>query len=401
MKALRKKRSDQERWKDKFDRPAPRQRGPLLSLVGVHLTQVESPAAPSDQGADGQSLGPTVSPKQGLAPNPQSLGPTVSPSISENTLRTDGRSEVSLQREESLLLAPLQWEVRQLLQGIAQSQAIISVRQIANQLRASMEGVKKAIRVLKKIGIVQTTAVRTADVQGFRVHLKTEIPVRKGTLNEARGIIKRLGLTPNGRSQVLRTNPPMYVCKKNTYIQEEDIKNLLGVCPVEWKIREATLITIADYYPDMDPTTFRLSLLQALEQAREGKAVIKKPNAWLKAAFEKNGAPLITARDIEAQVTRGQGATIKHRAASQADHHLVPAAQPEESEILRRYLAAPEDQRQEIDHQAAEHLAEMQPMLDQIGPDKTQEILIHARIEAARAVLAIPASAPGDEGEDH
>ena len=146
----------------------------------------------------------------------------------------------------------------------------------------------------------------------------------------------------------------MYVCKKNTYIQEEDIKNLLGVCPVEWKIREATLITIADYYPDMDPTTFRLSLLQALEQAREGKAVIKKPNAWLKAAFEKNGAPLITARDIEAQVTRGQGATIKHRAASQADHHLVPAAQPEESEILRRYLAAPEDQRQEIDHQAAE-----------------------------------------------
>ena len=289
MKALRKKRSDQERWKDKFDRPAPRQRGPLLSLVGVHLTQVESPAAPSDQGADGQSLGPTVSPKQGLAPNPQSLGPTVGPSISENTLRTDGRSEVSLQREESLLLAPLQWEVRQLLQGIAESQAIISVRQIANQLRASMEGVKKAIRVLKKIGIVQTTAVRTADVQGFRVHLKTEIPVRKGTLNEARGIIKRLGLTPNGRSQVLRTDPPMYVCKKNTYIQTTNITQLLQACPAEWKIREATLTTIADYYPDMDPTTFRLSLLRAVEQAKEGKVPIKHPNAWLKAAFEKTG----------------------------------------------------------------------------------------------------------------
>ena len=401
MKALRKKRSDQERWKDKFDRPAPRQRGPLLSLVGVHLTQVESLAAPSDQGADGQSLGPTVSPKQGLAPNPQSLGPTVSPSISENTLRTDGRSEVSLQREESLLLAPLQWEVRQLLQGIAESQAIISVRQIANQLRASMEGVKKAIRVLKKIGIVQTTAVRTADVQGFRAHLKTEIPVRKGTLNEARGIIKRLGLTPNGRSQVLRTNPPMYVCKKNTYIQTTDITQLLQACPAEWKIREATLTTIADYYPDMDPTTFRLSLLRAVEQAKEGKAPIKHPNAWLKAAFEKNGAPLITARDIEAQVTRGQGANTKHRAVSQAAHHLVPAAQPEESEILRRYLAAPEDQRQEIDRQAAEQLAKTQPMLDQIGPDKHQEILVHARIEAARAVLTIPASAPGAEGEDH
>ena len=298
MTALRKKRSDQERWKDKFDRPTPRQRERLLSLVGVSPTQADSPKSPLDQDTDGQSLGPTVSPKQGLAPNPQSLGPTVGPSLSQNTLRTNGQSEASLQQEEAILLAPLQWEVRQILQGIAESHAIISVRQIANQLKASIEGVKKAIRVLKKVGIIQTKAVRTADIQGFRVHLKTEILVQKGTLNEARGIVKRLGLTPNRRSQVLRTNPPKYVCKKNTYIQEEDVKGLLRVCPAEWKIREATLTTIADYYPDMDPTTFRLSLLRAVEQAREGKAKIKHPNAWLKAAFEKNGAPLLAARDI-------------------------------------------------------------------------------------------------------
>ena len=273
--------------------------------------------------------------------------------------------------------------------------------------KATIRGVRDAMQVLEETGgILSKQTVRTATEQGIQFTLDHSISFRQASLKETLGIPKRAYIhRPTvGRRTVV---PPsdrrssMYVCKKNTYIQEEDIKNLLEVCPVEWKIREATLITIADYYPDMDPTTFRLSLLQALEQAREGKAVIKKPNAWLKAAFEKNGAPLITARDIEAQVTRGQGATTKHRAASQADHHLVPAAQPEESEILRRYLAAPEDQRQEIDHQAAEHLAEMQPMLDQIGPDKTQEILIHARIEAARAVLAIPASAPGDEGEDH
>ncbi len=35
MTALRKKQSDQERWKDKFGRPAPRRPERLLSLVGV------------------------------------------------------------------------------------------------------------------------------------------------------------------------------------------------------------------------------------------------------------------------------------------------------------------------------------------------------------------------------
>ena len=39
-------------------------------------------------------------------------------------------------------------------------------------------------------------------------------------------------------------------------------------------------------------------------------------------------------------------------------------------------------------------------MLDQIGPDRYQEILVHARIEAARVVLAIPISAPSEDGED-
>ena len=399
MAALRKKRSDQERWKDRFDRPAPRQQERLLSLVGVHPTQAEPPAVPADESADGQSLGPTVGPEQGLAPNRQSLGPTVGPSVTKNRLRTDGQSEVSPQ-EGAILLAPLQWEVRQLLRGIAASQTIISVRQIANQLEASIEGVKKAIRILKKVGILQTTAVRTADVQGFRVDLKTTISVRKGTLNEARGIVKRLGLTPNGRSQPLRTNPPrMYVCNKNTYIQATDITQLLEICPEEWKIREATLIAIADYYPEMDRTTFRLSLLRAVEQAKEGKVLIRNANAWLKAAFEKNGAPLITARDIEAQVTRGQGARPGRPARPQAGQP-APVARPEEDEVLRQYMAAPEEQRREIDRRAEEKIKTMRGILVQVGPDKHQAILVQARIEAARTVLAVPAGVSGGAGED-
>ena len=58
----------------------------------------------------------------------------------------------------------------------------------------------------------------------------------------------------------------------------------------------------------MNKTTFRLSLLRAVEQAKEGKPIIRNANAWLKAAVEKSGAPLVTAHDIEAQGTGGQGA---------------------------------------------------------------------------------------------
>ena len=296
-------------------------------------------------------------------------------------------------------MAPLQWEVRQLLEGVDASQSITSVRRIAKQLGASIEGVKKAIRILKQVGILRTTAVRTADVQGFQVDLETKIPIRKGTLNEARGIVKRLGLTPYRWSQALRTNPPrMYVCNKNTYIQGTDITELLGVCPKKWNIREATLVTIADFYPEMDKTTFRLSLLRAAEQAKEGKPVIRNANAWLKAAFEKNGAPLVTARDIEAQVTGGQGAEPSRPDPPQADQP-APVAHPEEDEIFQQYMAADEAQRREIDRLAEEKMETMQAVLDEIGPDKHQAILVQARIEAAWTVLGGAVSPQGEGGE--
>ncbi len=179
----------------------------------------------------------------------------------------------------------------------------------------------------------------------------------------------------------------------------EDIIELLQVCPSNWKIREATLVAIADSYPDMDETTFRLSLRRAVEQAKEGKTSIKHPNAWLKAAFEQNGAPLITPRDIEAQVTRGQGTNIERHTASRATPPS-PATNPAESEVLRRYLAASEAPRQEVDLQAEEKLTQMRLMLGQIGPEKRQEIVLHARIEAARTVLE-PLARASDSARDN
>ena len=97
------------------------------------------------------------------------------------------------------------------------------------------------------------------------------------------------------------------------------------------------------------PACCILSLfLVAVEQAREGKPVIRNANAWLKAAVEKNGVPLRTARGIEAQVTGGQGAKTGQGASPQADQP-ASAAKSEEDEIFRPYRAVPGAQRRAID----------------------------------------------------
>lgn len=42
---------------------------------------------------------------------------------------------------------------------------------------------------------------------------------------------------------------------------------------------------------------------------------------------------------------------------------------------------------EEIDHLAEEKMETLQAVLDQVGPDKHQALLVQARIEAARTVL--------------
>ena len=358
---------------------------------------------PSDGRPSAVTTGrPVVPPADRRPLSPADRRPVAEEKKSES-LPADRRTVVTPAPSQDIPLAPIQWRVWEAISQAEEEGRIISRRELASMAKATIRGVRDAMRVLEEAGgILSKQTIRTAAEQGIQFTLDHSISFRQASLKEALGIPKRSSShrpTVGRRTVELPSDrrSSMYVCKKNTYIQEEDIKDLLGVCPTEWKIREATLTTIADYYPDMDPTTFRLSLLRAVEQAREGKAKIKHPNAWLKAAFEQNGAPLITARDIEAQVTRGQGAESEPRAPSKATPS-IPTAQPEESEILRLYLAAPEEQRQEIDRRAEGQLEKMRPMLDQIGSEKHQEILVHARIEAARTVLTIPVSAPGDEG---
>lgn len=347
---------------------------------------------------------PVVPPSDGRPLLPADRRTVVEGNFSESP-PADRRTVVTPASSQEIPLAPVQWRVWEAISQAEEEGRIISRRELASVAKATIRGVRDAMRILEEVGgILSKQTIRTATEQGIQFTLNRSISFRQASLKETLGITKRAYShrpTVGRQSVVLPAGrrSSMYVCKKNTYIQEEDIKGLLGLCPTEWKIREATLIAIADYYPDMDPTTFRLSLLRAVEQAREGKAKIKKPNAWLKAAFEQNGAPLITPRDIEAQVTRGQEGKTEQRAPSQPASS-APAAQPEDGEIFRQYLAAPEAQRQEIDRQAEEQLEKMRPMLNQIGPEKHQEILVHAQIEAARAVLATPAGGVGDAEED-
>ena len=364
----------------------------------------ESPP-PSDGRPSAITTGRTVVPPSDRRSLPPTNRRTVAERKNSEPLPADGQPVVTPTPSQEIPLAPVQWRVWEAISQAEGEGRIISRRELASIAKATIRGVRDAMRVLEEAGgILSKQTVRKATEQGIRFILDRSISFRQASLKETLGITKRAySYRPTvGRQPVV---PPagrrssMYVCKKNTYIQEEDIKDLLRVCPAEWKIREATLTTIADFYPDMDPTTFRLSLLRAVEQAREGKIPIKHPNAWLKAAFEQNGAPLITVRDIEAQVTRGQGAETERQAPSQTDPS-APAAHSEESEILRRYLAAPEEQRREIDRQAQAQLEQMRPMLDQIGPDRREEILVHARIEAARTVLAILAGTPDEDGSE-
>ena len=63
-------------------------------------------------------------------------------------------------------------------------------------------------------------------------------------------------------------------------------------------------------------------------------------------------------------------------------------------------MAAPEEQRREIDRLAEEKMETVQAVLAQVGPDKHQAILVQARIEAARVVLGGAVIAQGEGGED-
>ena len=278
-------------------------------------------------------------------------------------------------------LAPVQWRVWEAICQAETEGKIVSRRELASLAKATIRGVRDAMKVLEEAGgILSKQTVRSASEQGIQFTLDHSISFRRASRKETLGIVKRaysyrptVGRRPVAPPADRRSS--MYVCKKNTYILEEDLNNLLKACPIGWKIREATLVDIADMYPSMNATVFRLSLLRAVEQAQSGKKEVQNPNAWLKAAFEQNGRPLITERDLETQLMGSRPMNPPEP---------TEATEQEESSdmtILRKYLAVSEAERAEIDRRAESKAA---PLLRQVGKDKHEGIRAQAKIEATR-----------------
>jgi hypothetical protein len=254
----------------------------------------------------------------------------------------------------------------------------ISYRQIARETKSTINSVRKALRVIQKEGgIFAKETIRTADEQGFRVILNHNVTFRRGTLNEAKAILKRglsLGQTPRLVPVLGPDGLCMYVCN-NINIRQTDIVQLLRLSPPEWKIREQTLIQIADALPNMTAIEFRLSLTYLIEQAKRAKDPIRNPNAWVKAAFEKNGAPLVTEREIEA---RFEQYPVRRDAQPSP---IVSEKGDEDLELLRRYIACKPPERAEIDQMAEKRAA---PLLRVVSEDKRAGVMEEARLEAVR-----------------
>jgi hypothetical protein len=139
-------------------------------------------------------------------------------------------------------------------------------------------------------------------------------------------------------------------------------------------------VQVADSFPEMTAIEFRLSLLYLVEQAKNAKEPIRNPNAWVKAAFEKNNGPLVTEREIEARFDQypSKRPAEQPRAAEEGDNS-------KDFELLRRYLACTQDERAEIDRLAEEKAS---PLLKVIAEDKRPAVLEEARLEAVREFVS-------------
>jgi hypothetical protein len=148
---------------------------------------------------------------------------------------------------------------------------------------------------------------------------------------------------------------------------------------VEWKVREQTLLQIADTLPDMTAIEFRLSLNYLVEQGKAAREPIRNHNAWVKAAFEKNKGPLVTEREIEVRFEQSAHKREVQRPISSAEKHNA------DSELLRLYLACSPDERAQIDLIAE---AKAAPLLKIVAEDKRAGVLEEARREAALTFLS-------------
>lgn len=321
-----------------------------------------------------------------VVPTPRHDRQTVVPRIDGATIVANSVETDQEHNPKSIPLSELQWAVWQELQRLSQANERTCLQDLSKKIDQKKRGVQRAIEALKKEGAIKLQYIKSKEFQGFLVETDPSVQFHQGSEKEVYGIIRRgQTVVPRhyGQTVVPRySEHSMSVCKKNTYIRGEDITVLLQTSPTEWKIREQTLIQIADAFPTMTALEFRLSLLHLIDQAKNGKTTVHNPNAWLKASFERNSGPLVTEREIEVRVRQ-------HKADLQA---LPPKrseeAQTQDIETMRRYMTASPEEKAEIDKLADKRV---ERLLVTIAPDKHLELREEARIECAREYFAAKA----------
>jgi len=132
----------------------------------------------------------------------------------------------------------------------------------------------------------------------------------------------------------------------------------------------------------MTPLEFRRSLSYLVQQARGSHQPIQNHNAWLRAAFTKNGGPLVTERMIEAQI---DGLKQETKAGKKKVPNEVDTSLQVDFEALCRYLAASPQDKEIIEQMSREKAAPVLPIIPQ---DKHSDILQQALIESARAYFS-------------
>ena len=339
--------------------------------------------------ADGQPLvdEPVADPKPPVAESRPLVADGLSPVKPSNLV------DKAIQKYEQdwVPLSPLQWQVWEALLLADTEQRVVSYKEISVIAKASIQGVRKVFGVLEKEGgILKRQTIRERTVQGLKVTIDRARPFRQVTLRDTQALIRRESITSSrpsvtsSRQSATATSdrpPRMYVCKKNTYIREEDLTAFLRLPPQKWAIREQTLVQIADAFPDMTALEFRMSLRRLIEQADTGKQSIQNPNAWLRAAFEKNGGPLVTEREIEARLGQHDAPKLQQptvqKEKAEEDHDLV---------ILRLYVTATPEERAQIDAMAEKRVA---PILASFSADKHAGIHEQAKIECTRELFKV------------
>jgi len=283
----------------------------------------------------------------------------------------------------SIPLSELQWAVWQELQHMSRTSQRTCYQDLATAIHQKKRGIQRAIEALQREGAVKLVHIKSKEFQGFSVEINPSVRFHLGSKKEVYGIVKRgQTVVPRyyGQTVVPRySEHSMYVCKKNTYIHGEDLSVLLQIPPADWKIREQTLIQIADALPTMTALEFRLSLRRLVDQAKSGKQTIHNPNAWLKASFEKNSGPLVTEREIEVRVTQQEAAIPAQLPIRRSE------TESEDMAVMRRYMAANPEDRAAIDQQAEGRVGRL---LSTLSPQKHAGLREQARLDCAREFFA-------------